>query len=326
MVYWFDHPIKKKDEPYNLYSLRGDRWWNASIDHSYTHQNFHLFGEMAMSRDGGTAFVEGLLISLHRDVDLSLFYRKISPRYQSLYGNAFTESTVPTNETGAYAGVCVRPSGTFRIDLFADLFRFPWLRFRTDAPSAGSEYSVQILFTPTRHTSFQVRFRGVRREMNHDYGESATRSLSNFISHDLRCYLSQRINEHYLFRGRVELRLLQRQGSREEGFLFFSELISKAPGRRFGWSARASIFETDSYDSRIYAFESNVLYSYAIPSFSGSGSRFYFNGEYDLSKNITLWARISATIYNGATSIDVSGDPALGHVQPGWVFQVRARL
>ena len=326
MFFRFDHVIQKKDEPYNLYSMRGDRWWNASMDHSYTHQNFHLFGEMALGRHGATAFVEGLLISLHRDVDLSIFYRQISPGYQALYGNAFTESTSPTNETGVYAGVCLRPSATIRLDLFADIFRFPWLRFRTDSPSGGSEYSVQMLFTPSKHTSFQVRFRNRRKEMNQDPGIFPTRGLATHISRDLRCYLVQRISERYHFRGRVELRLIERQGTGEEGFLIFSELISKTPGRKFGWSARACVFETDSYDSRIYAFESNVLYNYSIPSFSGRGARFYFNGEFDLSKNLTLWARFFATIYNGATSINGSADPEPGQLQPGWVIQVRARL
>jgi hypothetical protein len=39
---------------------------------------------------------------------------------------------------------------------------------------------------------------------------------------------------------------------------------------------RLQYFETDSYNSRIYAYENDVLYSYSIPAFYDKGFRYYF--------------------------------------------------
>ena len=56
------------------------------------------------------AFVQGALISLGENLDLSFLYRNISPAFQSLYSDAFTENSVPNNEKGFYAGLSFRPA------------------------------------------------------------------------------------------------------------------------------------------------------------------------------------------------------------------------
>ena len=103
--YNFEHTITKPDYLYNDYALSGKTAGNYSIDYSYTYKNMHFFGEAATDEDIDKAFINGLLISVDSHVDMSFLYRKISRGYQSLYTNAFTESTYPTNESGFYTGI-----------------------------------------------------------------------------------------------------------------------------------------------------------------------------------------------------------------------------
>jgi hypothetical protein len=56
-------------------------------------------------------------------------------------------------------------------------------------------------------------------------------------------------------------------------------------------------FETEGYNSRIYAFENDVLYGYSIPVFFDKGYRYYLNINYDLTKKFSFWIRLSQTIY-----------------------------
>ena len=72
-----------------------------------------------------------------------MVYRNIEKTYQALYGNAFTESTFPTNEKGLFTGISIKPAAFLKLDAYADIFSFPWLRYRVDAPSNGSEYLLQ---------------------------------------------------------------------------------------------------------------------------------------------------------------------------------------
>ena len=66
---------------------------------------------------------------------------------------------------------------------------------------------------------------------------------------------------------------------------------------------RLQYFETDGYDSRIYAYENDVLFYYSIPAFFNKGFRYYLNINYDLNANTSFWLKWSQTIYNNVTSI-----------------------
>jgi len=108
--YNFEHNIKKEDYLYNKYALSGNRAGNYSIDYSYTYKNIHFFGEAAIDEDIDKAFINGLLINTDSRIALSFLYRNISRGYQSLYSNAFTENTYPTNESGLYSGITITPT------------------------------------------------------------------------------------------------------------------------------------------------------------------------------------------------------------------------
>ena len=148
--YQFSHGIQKQNEPYNLFAITGNSWTNVSADYSYTHRNFHFFGEFASDKNFAKAMVNGLLISVHSNVDVSILYRNIARNYQALYADAFTENTNPTNEKGLYAGITFRPFSNWRSDVFFDIYKFPWLKYKVDAPSSGRDYFVQFLYNPDK--------------------------------------------------------------------------------------------------------------------------------------------------------------------------------
>jgi hypothetical protein len=156
--YKFKFPLIKSADSYNKYALSGSSFGNYSFDYSYTFRNVHFFGEAAFTSSFSKAFVTGLLISASSRVDLSLLYRNISRSYQSLYSYAFTEGTYPTNEKGLYAGISIRPGNAWRIDAYADFYKFPWLRYRVDAPSTGSDYLVQLNYKPNKQLEIYTRY------------------------------------------------------------------------------------------------------------------------------------------------------------------------
>ncbi|MFM2359860.1 MAG: hypothetical protein RLY16_1853, partial [Bacteroidota bacterium] len=147
LQYKFGLPVIKSNEPYNIYALSGKSLTNVSVDYSYTYRNMHLFGELATDQDGCKALMQGLLMSVDVNADLSMVYRNISPGYKSLYTNAFTESAFPVNEQGLYTGLTIRPTTQWRIDGYVDFYRFPWLRFLVDAPgTTGIDYMAQVTY------------------------------------------------------------------------------------------------------------------------------------------------------------------------------------
>ncbi|MDQ3276760.1 MAG: helix-hairpin-helix domain-containing protein, partial [Bacteroidota bacterium] len=177
----FSLPLQKRDEPYNRFAFSGKQLFLASLDYSYTYKNMHLFGELAANQALHRAMVHGALISLDPKVDVSLLYRNVAKEYQSPFGNAFTETTTPSNETGVYLGIHIRPSLAWQVAAYADFYRFPFLKYRVSSPTRGQDYLAQLTYTPTKTTEMYLRFRtenkpldGVGQAISYPVGQGRT--------------------------------------------------------------------------------------------------------------------------------------------------------
>jgi len=312
--YNFKYPINKADGLYNKYAISGNNWGNYSIDYSYTYKNMHFFGEAATTEKFDKAFINGLLISTDAKVDLSFLYRKISKGYQSLYTNAFTESTFPTNENGFYAGISINPTDVWRIDAYADMYNFPWLKFRTDAPTAGNDYLLQLTYKPNKQTEIYSRYRSERKAINYNPDGLVLNPVITKPKQSWRTQLSYKLNSAITFRTRVEILWYDKKGTvPEQGFLTYADIIYKALRKHYSANIRLQYFETNSYNSRVYAYENDVLYSFSIPVFYYKGYRYYVNLNYDITRKWALWLRFAETIYLNKNTIGSGLDEINGH-------------
>ena len=178
--YQFSQPIKKSGETYNLFAISGSSWYNLSVDYNYTYKNFHFFGEAAIDKNFNKAFLNGVLISVDPKVDVSLVHRAIEKDYQSVNGDAFTENIYPNNERGFYSGITIRPTAAFRLDAYADIYKFPWLKSNVDAPSYGKDYLVQLTYVPNKQLEVYTRFKNERKQNNQPDNNTVTNYLDNF--------------------------------------------------------------------------------------------------------------------------------------------------
>jgi hypothetical protein len=75
---------------------------------------------------------------------------------------------------------------------------------------------------------------------------------------------------------------------------------------------RWQYFETDGYNSRLYAYENDVLYSYSIPVFFDKGCRYYFTVNCDLTKKLSCWFRWAQTVYRDKDLVGSGPDEISG--------------
>jgi hypothetical protein len=85
---------------------------------------------------------------------------------------------------------------------------------------------------------------------------------------------------------------------------------------------RFQYFETGDYNSRLYAFENDVLYSFSIPPFYDKGIRSYVNVNYDVSKKLTIWVRLARTMYASRTTVGSGNDEITGNHRTDYKFQL----
>jgi hypothetical protein len=265
--YSLSNPLQPADEPYDRYAISGRTWGNYSVDYSYTFRNMHVYGEVAVDKLYNKAMVHGLLASLDPRVDLAVVYRNISSGYQSLFSNAFTENQLPVNENGLYAGVTIRPLYGWKLSVYADVFRFPWLKFKVNAPSGGQEYLVQLEYTPNKYVTMYTRLR-------HETKDTVRRV-------NWRTQINYRLNRVIELRSRVETVWYGTEITPgETGFLLYTDVFVKPPLKPFFFNARLQYVETDGYNSRIYAWENTVMYNFSIPAQFDKALRYIININY----------------------------------------------
>lgn len=314
----YDKPWNASPLPYRQFAFRGKSLTGTSLDYNYRWRNMFLFGETARSDNGGMAAVNGLLFSADRHVTLSVVHRSLGVDYQSIYGNPFSESSGASNENGLYLGADIRWVRRWQINLYADAWRHPWLRFGVDAPSNGREYLARILWTKNRNFSVYALWQSETKQKN-DILEKPF-GLVNARRDRLRLHSIYKVNKPIELRSRIEWTTYQLgKEDAAHGYIAYQEAVVKPLGSPVSASLRYSIFDTDSYDARVYAFENDLFSAVSIPAFAGKGTRWYIN----LHWRVNRWLRLDARMEETLTRQAVTDSATTGKIR---VWKVQARV
>jgi hypothetical protein len=319
----FDRALVKNIQPYNKFEFQGKENLNAGFDYNYAFRNINFFGETGRSENGGIAYLNGALISLDPRVAVSLLHRHFDKNYQALLVNAFAENSNVENEDGFYFGITTKPYRTIMLNAYYDSFHFPWLRYQVDAPSSGKEYLAQLTFTPSK--KFETYFR-IKQQVKPENipGDVYIIGRLQDVSHtNYRFDIRYKISDVVDLGNRIEfISLVRGENKPGHGFMVYQDINYKPLKSRFSFSARYVLFDTDDYDTRIYAYENDVLYSYSIPSYYYQGERFYLTSKYRIKRGIDLWLRYARTVYDNQTTIS-SG---LDEIDANHKSEVKAEL
>lgn len=274
------------------------------VDYNWIYRNFNFFGEATKSIDAGNAFVSGALITLDPRLTLVVLYRKFDRDFQPIASAAISEGSVNENETGLYTGIIAKINKSFTLSGYYDRFEFDWLRFGVDAPSRGHQFIGQLNFKPSRKMEMYVRVRERLRQKNTKVDTDAIDYLVQEKQTNYRFNYSYQITDAIRLKGRVELINYDLAESPfETGYLIYQDVVYQPKSNPLSLTFRYAIFDTESFNSRIYAFENDVLYSFSIPSLSNRGTRSYLMARYKFRKGIDLWVRYAITYFENLTTI-----------------------
>lgn len=286
--------LYRKFEPFSKSFFVG------GFDYQFLIRNIIGFGEVSTRSDGGNAMLNGAIISLDPKLDVSVFQRSYAANYSNPRGNAIGENSRNNNESGVYMGVSSKFTTRWTFNGYMDLFKFDWLRFRTDAPSNGKEYLAQLEYKPTRTFSAYARYRFEDKYENVSGTDQATTPIAVLHRQWYRLNWQYSINKTLTLRNRIEMvSVTLPTGTNERGYLLYQDLVysPKWPAK-YQIKLRYALFDTKSYNSRIYAYEHDVLYSFSVPAYYFRGSRFYLISSYDFARWGDITVRVSQTYYS----------------------------
>ena len=235
-------------------------------------------GETAYSNKS-VSTINSAQIIIDKNFALVFSYRNYSKDYWGFHANGFGEKDGTQNENGFYTGIHWRTAyGIF--DVYYDQFRFPYAANNLLFPSQGNDFLVYYTLRPFRSGELRLKYRIKSKDdvapLNDQLG------LIKGTTENYRAELLYRVLRNVQLRTRVEIVNVHSTTASpsEKGFLMYQE-IQFSPIRSLGISARVILFKTDSYNSRVYEYESDLSGVMTTPSLYGDGMRWYLLARYN---------------------------------------------
>jgi hypothetical protein len=310
----YEIPFETGDELYKKFQPELNSNTYLGFDYSYNYKTLTLYGEATNQLDAGYAFIQGLSFSPDPRLAFAMVYRNYQKNFLNSFNAAFGESSNNTNEEGLYVGLVATPFKKITLSGYADMFRYEWLHYRVDAPSNGQEYSAQAAYNISRRGDIIFGYRFLVNPMN--YSTSAEKM--NTVGKSERAYF--RIQLNYLampwlkLQSRIEITKREAPLKNEEtGYLIYQGFQVNPVEKNWALNFRYVLFDTDSYDTRLYTYENDVPYSFSVPSFSGQGSRFYIQMNTQLNRNLSIILRFAQTWYSDRNLISSGLDEIEGN-------------
>ncbi len=282
---------------YNYYSLRNSSHVNASIDYSYRLNRLTFAGETAVAGNGAVATTHMIQYTPSGIFSLSALYRHFPISYNAMHAQAFSEGSRVQNENGLYVGVTFSPLRKVSATTYIDLFRFPWPKNGVDKPSAGFDFHFSGTYAVNRNSNFELRYKFKQKEQNAGYPDENSRTVLPYNTQKIRLRYNHALNSGWDFRTTFDAALLHRKRFPREKGVMFSQHAGYRGGKKIRGDLFAGYFKSDTYASRVYSYERNILTTFYMPSFYGEGIRLAASGRYTFTPRLSFSVKIGHTRY-----------------------------
>lgn len=328
IYYFFNHPYEPDLKKYAKYNLHGNNFYNLGVDYKYRLGKLVWVGEGAVGKQG-YALLNQLKYRLLTSYQLLLIHRYYSHDYCSFFSHSFGESGTPQNENGWYLAAEATPLEHWKFFASLDLFSFPWWKYRISKPSQGMDGMFQATYSPRRNLSVYFNYR--YRQKERDVPETGGKVTLPVYHHKFRCRLTY-MPKGFLCRTTVDYNHFRQQDGKgyefegKQGWQCSQSCAYTFSGFPLAVSVQGTYFHTDDYDSRIYASEKGLLYTFYTPSFYGRGFRYSAHVRYDLNKTFMFLVKFGQTVYQDRATIGSGNDLIEGNKKTDLQMQLRIKF
>lgn len=325
--YEFGVPLEKDPKPYTQFDFRGDRNTNYSIDYQYSWRSLYLFGEEALSQNGGYALLNAAMFNLAPQISLVALHRHYTPDYHAYYGMGFGEKSTTSNESGFYLGTEILPFRNWKVSAYFDTFKFPWLRYRLHAPAYGNDFFVQTDFTPTRYVEMYVRYKNERSKQNQSDEGTGVEDVIGIQKQQFRYHITYELSKHLILKNRMEYAYFTKENLPDQtGFMMYQDINYDVPSFPLKLNFRFAVFDAD-YEARSYAYENDILYAFSVPAYTGRGLRTYLTLRYTIIDDfLDIWLRYGLFHYTDRDEVSSGWDLIEGPSKSEAKFQIRMKF
>lgn len=196
--------------------------------------------------------------------------RHFSPRFISIHGNAMQEGSRIQNETGITLGMNAQLPSSWEFTSYAEYFRFPRETFSATAKnSQGFAFSTLATYSPSPRLTYKIRYRykTKQRDIPRHKGTLQYAELHKLTLTTISPFLSGMT----LWVSGDALLSVSQTSKMQSGYMLSSR-FSWEKLKQLSLDAFAAVFSTKA-DNRFYAYEPQLSYAGAFPSFFHRGLR-----------------------------------------------------
>ncbi len=289
---WHSRTLLPGETLYNSYYFRGNQNWVSSMDFSASLKSISLFGEGARSLSGANACIVGSILPVSPTVDWAVLIRSYDRHFHSFYSNALSENSSPFNERGLYSGIRFLPGRNLTVSAYADLFRFPWLSYQIDRPSAGEDLALKIEKRYNRYQSFFIQIRTKSKDRNTDRQPV---SASDPVVRQQVIIQFRSGNDKIVFNSRLQYIRFRHHAQINSGIGILNDLSLNIGAHSL--SCRIALFDTDNFETGLYSYEKDLLYNFSVASYYGQGFRLVLNSRLRIHQKADIRFKLARFTY-----------------------------
>lgn len=318
---WYDKNVETR----SLYNSQSSDFSAIGANANFVFDSFSAFGEVAGNSWESRSAVVGFIYQVSRRLSVASQVRSYANAYANSFAYGFGEQNGTVNgESGRYLGLEYRPSNGIKISLYSDECALPEIGKFT---VTGSEYVVRYEHTITKSLSAFVQYREKSKVQENsllDENHELERIVEARHQESMRASITYTINKWMELSQRIEWTRVGYSVSRtnERGMLMFAELRWSFPSPRLFGNARFAIFDTQSYDSRLYEFEGDVRGGYSFPALYGRGIRWYIVFGCKVLEQAEISFKYSETLKSGAATLGSGDSEIIGPLDNRLTFQL----
>ncbi len=285
----------------------GNELKNYSLSFQYPLKNIRMVGELAYAGLNQYSFIHSAATSLSKKLDISYLLRHYSAGYFSPKSNGLSENAENLNEIGLFLGLGYQINRRMKLSSYFDYFRFPGPKYQVVNPNTSGWELLSRLQWEKRHSA-----RGFIQ------GKWTRKEEKDLIQISL--------DGHYIAikSWDFHVRVMGSSLGSEIGFLLLQDI--KWDQGKWNIQGRFALINTPSYDTRNYAYEPGVPYSFLLPAYAGKGIKTTLVIAYQWNKEISLaakWARIQ---YQDRTEIGSSLEAIEGNRKTDITLQISYKM
>jgi len=302
---------RNNNDPGKIYDFAGIRNSIYTLYYNALVNRILLFGELSANESFKYSAIQGVTLRPSDRLIVNLLYRNNEDGFFSMHGKTPGSSSTSGGSNALLGNFTFEAAKYLFISAGCDFQKFSWLKYRTSSPSYTNRREIRLKYSRSEKLVFEGAYYLNLSTSDNDkitgipgLEETITRTFTGSF--------------RYSFAGNLTLgtKLCRKTAypSESKGSLLLQDVNYRFTRIPVTVWLRYCVFNTDNWDTRIYTYENDLLYSFSIPALYGSGSKNYIMISWKISDSAEIRFKY------GILSKQVTGNETLNEE---FRFQIR---